>query len=671
MAKIGVFVCHCGENIARVVRPGAVADFASTIPGAAFTADYPYLCSAPGQKMLIDAVREHELTGVVVAACSPQLHEPTFRETAVQAGLNPYMCEIANIREQCTWVHPEGEETTDKACRIVASSVERLKNAQPLDPVEVPVTKRALIIGGGVAGIRTALDIANSGYPVVLVEKDPSLGGNMALLSETFPTLDCSQCILTPLMVEVSRHPNIEVLTYSELEAVSGYVGNFTVRIRKKPRFVITEDCTGCGDCAAACPQVVPNEFDRGLAARKAIYIPFPQAVPSIYTLDADTCLNNKFESKTGFRVLACVHCEEVCIPKAIDFDQRPEVIEREVGAIVAATGFDLLLGDQAAELGYGTYPDVVDSLEFERLLSAAGPTHGEVRRPSDGATPKDVVFIQCVGSRNPAHGKPYCSKVCCMYTAKHALLLKHKVPESRATVFFMDVRAGGKGYEEFVHRVMDKEKTVYIRGRVSQVTPRNGKLVIQGTDTLSGRLVELEADMVVLAAAIVPTFNEELNGILRVPTDTHGFFQELHPKLRPVETLTAGIYLAGTAQAPKDIPDTVSQASAAACKSIELLSSSVLLRDPTTAVVNDDRCAGCFECLQVCPYGAIDRKEINDRDGVFLRHVAYSNPAMCEGCGACSVTCRGANIDLRGSGEEQIFAQLAAMAPTPESVTK
>ncbi len=671
MARIGVFVCHCGENIARTVRPDRIADYASNIPGAVFTADYPYLCSAPGQKMLIDAVREHDLTGVVVAACSPQLHEPTFREAAVQAGLNPYMCEIANIREQCTWVHPEGEPTTTKACQIVACSVERLKQAQPLDPVEVPVTKRALVIGGGVAGIRTALDIAKSGFPVVLVEKQPSLGGNMARLSETFPTLDCSQCILTPLMVEVSRHANIEVLTYAEVEAVSGFVGNFTVRIRKKPRYVVTEDCTGCGDCATACPAAVPNEFDRGLAARKAIYIPFPQAVPPVYTLDADSCLNAKLDSDTGFRVLACVHCDDVCKPRAIDFDQQPEHLERDVGAIVVATGFDLLLGDQAAELGYGTLPDVVDSLEFERLLSAAGPTHGEVRRPSDGAVPKDVVFIQCVGSRDPAHGKPYCSNVCCMYTAKHALLLRHKVPESRATVFFMDVRAGGKGYEEFVHRVIDKERTLYIRGRVSRVIPRNGKLMVEGVDTLSGRLVELEADMVVLAAAIVPTNNSDLVGVLRVPTDSHGFFQELHPKLRPVETLTAGIFLAGTAQAPKDIPDTVSQASAAASKSLELLSSAVLLREPTTAIIDEGRCAACFECLQVCPYGAIDRKEIRDRDGAFVRYVAYSNPAMCEGCGACAVTCRGANIDLNGSGEEQIFAQLATMGTDIEGVPR
>lgn len=671
MSRIGVFVCHCGENIARNVKVQQVVEFARSVPGTVVSADYPYLCSAPGQKMVIDAIGEHELDRVVVAACSPQLHEPTFRAAAGQAGLNPYLCEMANIREHCSWVHRDAEEASSKACQTVIAAVERIKMARPLDPVEVPVTKRALVIGGGVAGIRTALDMANAGHPVVLVERQPSIGGNMSRLSETFPTLDCSQCILTPLMVQVTRHPNIELMTYSEVEEVSGYVGNFKVRIRKKARFVRAEDCTGCGDCAEVCPEPGGNEFDMALSSRKAIYIPFPQAVPSVFTLDPDRCLNSKLDSPTGFRVLACVKCEEVCKPNAIDFDMKPEIVERDVGAIVVATGFDLQLGAQAAQLGYQRSLDVMDGLEFERMLSASGPTGGEVRRPSDGRVPKDVVFIQCVGSRDPEHGVPYCSRICCMYTAKHALLLKHKVPDSRAFVFYMDIRAGGKGYEEFVHRAMEEERVMYIRGRVSQVIEEGGKLRVLGVDTLVGRPVEIEADLVVLAAAMEPADRGEIAGKLRVAVDTHGFFKEAHPKLRPVETLTAGIFLAGTAQAPKDIPDTVSQASAAASKGMELLSQELLQRDPSNAHINDSLCAGCFECLAVCPYGAIERQEILDSEGVLVREVAWSNPAVCEGCGLCTVTCRGSYIDLDGYSDEQVFAQLGALGPLREVVER
>jgi heterodisulfide reductase subunit A len=670
MAKIGVFVCHCGENIGRTVRAGEVAEFARRVPGTAFAVDYPYLCSAPGQKIIADAIKEHELTGVVVAACSPQLHEPTFRGTAHHAGLNPYLCEMANIREQCSWVHPDPDKATAKACRIVAATVERAKQARALAPVQVPVTKRALVIGGGVAGIRAALDMANAGYPVVLVEREPSLGGNMARLSETFPTLDCSQCILTPLMVEASRHPDIEILTYSEVQEVSGFVGNFKVKIRRKPSFVRADDCTGCGDCVDACPEPVPNEFDMGLAWRKAIYIPFPQAVPSTYTLDADRCLNARLDSDTGFRVLACVRCAEACKPRAIDYDMREEIVEREVGAVVVATGYKLLGGEPAEECGYGIHPDVVDGLEFERLLSASGPTGGQIRRPSDGKVPEDVVFIQCVGSRDPAHGVPYCSRICCMYTAKHVLLLKHKHHDVRATVFFMDVRAGGKGYEEFVQRVAKEERVLYVRGQVSQVVPDNGRLTVHGVDTLSGQPVRLPADMVVVALPTAPNHSEQLTGVLRISADDHGFLQELHPKLRPVETLTAGVYLAGSAQAPKDIPDAVCQASAAASKTMELLSQPMLQRDPTTAEIDAANCVGCFECLEVCAYGAIEKEEIRDRQGSVVRLVARVNPAVCEGCGVCTVTCRSGNIDLQGCTDEQIFAQLAAGRP-PRALEK
>ncbi len=663
MARIGVFVCHCGENIARTVKVKQVAEAARSMPGVAFATDYPYMCSAPGQKILMEAIAEHHLTGVVVSACSPQLHEPTFRRASTQAGLNPYKCEIANIREQCSWVHPDRTEATAKATAIAGSMVEKVKQSRELTPFDVPVTKRTLVVGGGVAGVRAALDIANAGFEVVLVERETSIGGNMSRLSETFPTLDCSQCILTPLMVEVSRHPNIELLTYAEVEEVSGYVGNFKVRIRKKPRYVSPDLCTACADCAKACPVDVPNEFDRGLAWRKAIYIPFPQAVPTTYTLDATRCLNAKTQTANGYRVLACERCADACKPRAIDYDQKPEIVHREVGAIVAATGYKLWPAEQSKEYGYGKHPDVIDGLEFERLLSASGPTSGEVRRPSDGKVVRRVVLIQCVGSRDPKHGVPYCSRLCCMYTAKHALLYKHKVHDGKAYVFYMDIRAAGKNYEEFVQRVMEEERVTYIRGRVAQVVPRDGHLLVYGADTLSGQPVRVEADLVVLASAIVPS-DSDLSKQLRIATDPYGFLSEAHPKLRPVETLTAGVFVAGAAQAPKDIPDTVAQASAAASKALALLSRPTLQREPTVSQVNEAVCNACFDCQRICPYGAIERKDVRDRQGNLLRFVARVNPAMCEGCGACVVACRPQAIDVAGFSNEQIFAQLEALLP-------
>jgi len=535
--------------------------------------------------------------------------------------------------------------------------VEKVKRNRPLQPITVPVTKRALVIGGGIAGIQAALDLANGGHETILVEREPSIGGHMAQLSETFPTLDCSQCILTPRMVEVSRHPNITLLTYSEVEEIGGYVGNFKVRIRRKPRYVIEDKCTNCGDCAPICPQVVPNEFDRGLSWRRAIYIPSPQSVPAVYTLDEESCL--------GLHPLMCEKCFQACEAGAMDLSMQPEIIDVEVGAIVVATGYDLYAPEQARELGWGRYPDVVTGREFERLLSASGPTSGTVRRPSDGRVPKEVVFIQCVGSRDPEAGVPYCSKICCMYTAKHAMLYRHKVPHGQAYVFYMDVRAGGKGYEEFFNRAVEEDRALYVRGRVSRVFEEDGQLKVWGADTLTGQAVEIDADLVVLATAMVAnTGHDALAQKLRVIADEHGFYQEAHPKLRPVETLTAGLYLAGAVQAPKDIPEAVAQASAAAGKVQALFSRDELEREPSVASVNASTCEGCFDCERVCPYAAITREEVRDREGNLLRLVAHVNPGLCEGCGACVVACRNHSIEIDGFSDEQVHGEIVALWP-------
>jgi len=436
---------------------------------------------------------------------------------------------------------------------------------------------RALVIGSGISGMQAALDIANSGYEVILVEKEPSIGGHMAQLSETFPTLDCSQCILTPRTVEVGQHPNIRLLTLSEVVAcdytrsVEGEVGCFRVRIVRHPRYVVEGKCTACGDCTKVCPVVVPNEFDRGLAARRAIYIPHPQAVPALYRLDTATCL--------GLFPLACGKCAEACQPHAIDYDMGPETIEEEVGAIVVATGYELYQNEDVAGeyagYAYMVHPDVMDGLEFERLLSASGPTGGQVIRPSDRRVPKEVVFIQCAGSRNPEHGLPYCSKICCMYTAKHAILFKHRVPDGQVYVFYMDIRAGGKGYEEFVTRAMEEDDTVYIRGRVSKVFPRDGKIMVWGVDTLTGNKVEIAADLVVVASAMVPAEgSRRMAEMLGISVDEFGFYTSTNAEMSPVEAGVPGVFLAGAGLGPQDIPETVAQASGAAAKVLTLFQS-------------------------------------------------------------------------------------------------
>ncbi len=663
MSKIGVFVCHCGENISATVNCGKVASEIKNLPGVALSVDYKYMCSDPGQTLLKEAIKANNLDGVIVAACSPRMHEPTFRKACAEAGLNPYLCEMANIREHCSWVHPNEEATTDKAIDLVRTLVEKVKKNEPLDPIRVPVTKRAMVIGGGVAGIQAALDIANAGHKVVMIERDPSIGGHMSQLSETFPTLDCSQCILTPRMVEIAQHPNITLYSYAEVESLEGFIGNFKVKVRKKSKSLDEHLCNGCGLCTTKCPnKKIINEFERGLGFRPAIYVPFPQAVPNKPVIDKANC--------TYYTKGKCRICEKVCPTGAIRFDQPDEIIDIEVGAIVICTGFDVKKTDFFPEYGYGKYKDVIDGLQFERLASASGPTLGVIKRPSDGMIPKKVVFIACAGSRDPAKGIEYCSKICCMYTAKHAMLYKHKVHEGTPYVFYMDIRAGGKMYEEFVRRAIVEDEAQYIRGRVSTVYEKNGKLIVKGVDTLmGGRLVEIEADLVVLATAGVSNEGaEDLAQKLHVSYDSHRFFAEAHPKLKPVETNTAGIFLAGACQAPKDIPESVAAASGAAVKVCGLFANDELTRDPLIAVVNRttapsySSCVGCFLCQSVCPYQAIEKEEIKDRSGKVIKTLAFINPSLCQGCGTCVALCRNKSIDLLGYTNEQVYTEVMAL---------
>lgn len=645
-ARIGVFVCHCGLNIAGVVDVKRVVQEMSRYPGVAHAEEYMYMCSDPGQGVVRKAIREKNLNGVVNANCSPSLHEKTFRRLAASEGLNPYHVEIANIREHCSWPHAEDKETaTRKALAIIKATVERLRLNMVLTPAVIPLTKRALVIGGGVAGMQAALDIASGGYEVVLVEKSPSIGGHTAQLSGTFPTLDRPSCLIAPMMAEVEAHPRIKLHTYSEVAEVSGYVGNFSVRIKKKARLVDEEKCNYCGLCFDRCPASAPSEFDRGLSQRKAIYVPFAQATPRVPAIDTQSCLR--------FRGGSCQACAEVCPTGAIDYSQTDRWIEEEVGAIVVASGYDLFPREKVAE--YEVDPDVVDGLQFERLLSPSGPTGGVVKRPSDGTIPRQVVFIQCVGSRDPEHGVSYCSRVCCMYVAKQAVMYRRAVPEGQVYVFYMDIRSDAKCYEQFVQKAVEQDGVLYLRGRVSRVFREGDKLKVWGADTLSGKSIEISADMVVLALGMVPSPGaKELARTLNIISDANGFLTEAHLKLRPVETLTAGVYIAGTSQWPRDLPDSISSASGAASKILSLFSRKELLHEPTIAYVDEEVCSGCGQCVSICTYKAI---EIDPR-----RKVARVNEALCEGCGACAATCPSKAMKHKNWSPRQFFEMLDIM---------
>jgi len=661
MQKIGVFVCHCGTNIAGTVDVRAVAEALKNEPGVAFSTDYQYMCSEAGQNIIKNAIRDNHLTGAVICSCSPRMHEATFRKTAVSAGLNPYMLEIANIREQCSWIHKDTAAATEKAIILGKAAVAKVNLNSPLTAGESPVSKRALVIGGGIAGIQTALDIAEAGFKVDIVEKSPTIGGKMAQLDKTFPTLDCAACILTPKMVEAAQHENITIYSYSEVAEVKGFVGNFSVKIKRKARYVKEDVCTGCGACTEKCPQKkVPNEFNLGMNKRSAIYIPFAQAVPKVAAIDPDYCTM----LKTG----KCGICSKVCTAKAIDYTQQDEYIEEKYGAIVAATGYNPISLEKFDEFAYSQSPDVVTSLEYERLMNAAGPTNGTLLRPSDGTHPHTIVFVQCVGSRDISGcGKPYCSKICCMYTAKHAMLTREKYPDTEVYVFYIDVRTPGKNFDEFYRRAVEDYDVHYIKGMVGKVAPSaDGKLMVQASDLIADEQLHIAADMVVLAAAIEPDKSARpLATMLTASMDTNDFFTEAHPKLRPVESPTAGIFLSGTCQGPKDIPETVSQAGAAAVKVIGLLAKDKLTCNPCVAHSDELLCNGCSSCEKVCPYGAISYSDkefkMPDRT-IAIRRTASVNAAVCQGCGACTVACPSGAMDLNGFSNRQIMAEVDAI---------
>ncbi len=578
MERIGVFLCHCSFSPLQLAATEEVAGSIREYPGVVYTEIYPDMCLHPGLEQVKGVVREMRLDGAVLTTCSSSLHGSMFRQAVASAGLAAHRIEVVDLKQRQTQSSTTtgGEISAGEAVDLIENAIDRLGREYSGPAVRVSVTKRALVIGGGVAGLQAALDIADGGYEVVLVERSPSIGGHMLQYSEVFPTLDCPQCIMTPKMVDVAQHPNITLITYAEVEAVRGTAGNFEVDILQKARKVDHSKCTGCGTCWQKCPEKVPSEFDVGVANRTAIYIPFAQAVPSKPVIDTEHCryirhLQFTDEKGEGKRPPRCLICEKVCPTGAIDWGQQPQLLTEKFGGIVVATGFDLMPVEDIEE--FDEDPDIINGIKFERILCPGGPTNGVVVRPSDGRTPKEVVFVSCVGSRDPEHGVPYCSRVCCMYLVKQAMLYKHAVPDGQAHIFYIDTRFTGKGYEEFVQRAID-DGVLYLRGRVSKIFRDGDKLSVWGVDTLSGHRVEVSCDLVVLGMAMVPSDGvKDLARKLGVLTDEYGFIVESHPKLRPLETSVPGIYMAGTAQGPKDIPDSVAQASGAAGKVLSLLS--------------------------------------------------------------------------------------------------
>lgn len=667
--RIGVYVCHCGSNIAGTVDVADVAVWAGEElkdRGVVIARDYKFMCSSLGQELIEKDIKELGLTRVVVAACSPHLHELTFRTACSKAGLNPYLCELVSIREQVSWVHTDKVAATEKSKAVVSGGVERVAWHEPLEPLHVPIHPDTLVLGGGIAGIQAALEIADAGFHVYLVEREPSIGGHMAQFDKTFPTLDCSACILTPRMVQAGSHPNITLLSWAEVVRVDGYIGNFTVMIKQKPRYVNTELCTGCGICQEKCPKKVIDEvYEAGLGYRKAVYTPFPQAVPKYPVIDAENC--------TYFQKGTCKACQKFCPTDAIDFEQKEEYITVEVGNIIMATGYDLFDARRISQYGYGRLANVFTSLEFERLCNAAGPTNGQIVLRDGVTVPKTVAIVHCVGSRDKNYNN-YCSSICCMQSLKFAHLV-HERTGATTYNFYIDMRTNAKAYDEFYQHVLEEENSHFIRGRVAEITDaarrpgEEGKIIVQAEDTLIGKQRRFPVDMVILSSGLEPRGDhKEVAKLFGLSCSSDGWMIERHPKLDPVATMTEGIFIAGCVQGPKDIPASVAQGAAAAARVLGKIQQREIALEPVRATVDQDKCSGCRICNNLCPFNAI----LFHMD----RMVSEINPALCQGCGTCVAACPAGAISGTGFSNEQILAQIDGLLlrnikqPAPSPMT-
>lgn len=646
MSRIGVFICHCGLNIAKTVRVSELAQFAATLPDVVVAKDYKFMCSTPGQEMIANDIREHRLDRVIVTACSPLMHEQTFRKVLAASGLNQYLLTIVNIREQVSWVTHDLDEGTAKARALLNGAVSRSRLLMPLTSRVIDVNPDVMVLGGGIAGIQASLELANTGRKVYLVEKNSTIGGHMAQFDKTFPTLDCSACILTPKMDSVLQHRNIQLMTSCEVSEVKGFVGNFDITIRQKARYVDHDKCNACLACTEKCPGRSVSEWDEGLVKRKAIYIPFPQAVPQKPVIDREAC--------TFFKKGKCRLCEKVCEQKAIDFEQQDTFSTVKVGAVIVATGYDLMDTRDLIQYGYGKYPGVYNALEVERLFNSAGPTSGKVTL-RDGSEPQAIAILHCIGSRDK-NSHEHCSRVCCMYSLKFAHLFKEKT-SADVYQFYIDIRAAGKGYEEFYNRIIE-EDVKFIRGKAARVAAspdEPGRLMVEAEDTITGKFIKLPVDMVVLSPAMIPRSNaKDVARLFNMSTDKQGFFMERHPKLAPLSTMSEGIFIAGVCQSPKDIPDTVAQANGAAAEALTIVVKDKMELEATTVMVNPASCCACQNCVRVCPYGA---PFFNEQKGV-----SEINEALCKGCGLCASVCQSTAIIARHFTNDQVLAEMEGL---------
>nr|NIP66858.1 hydrogenase iron-sulfur subunit [Candidatus Bathyarchaeota archaeon]NIR18069.1 hydrogenase iron-sulfur subunit [Desulfobacterales bacterium]NIU81751.1 hydrogenase iron-sulfur subunit [Candidatus Bathyarchaeota archaeon]NIV67701.1 hydrogenase iron-sulfur subunit [Candidatus Bathyarchaeota archaeon]NIW16711.1 hydrogenase iron-sulfur subunit [Candidatus Bathyarchaeota archaeon] len=646
--RVGVYICHCGGNISDTVDVERVRESASTLEGVEVAKTYEYVCSDPGQEMIAEGIEKHGLNRIVVASCSPRMHLDTFRRTVESAGLNSYFLEMANIREQSSWVHDDVEAATSKAIDLVRGAVARARQLEPLETKSIPVDQDVLVIGGGIAGTITSLELADKGYQVHLVERTPSIGGHMAQLSKTFPTLDCSQCILTPKMVDVDQHPRIDIISMAEPTAVEGSPGNYRVLIRKRPRYVDASKCTACGECEKVCPVKVPSEFEADLFPRKAIYIPFQQAVPRTYVIDEDHCLN--------LTKGVCRVCEKFCKGNAIDFDQKEETLELDVGAIVACTGFDQLDPREFEEYGFGLHPDIVTNLQLERLLGQG------MHRPSNGGVAKRIAFLLCVGSRmmDQDRGVEHCCNIGCMAAIKQAMLVQKIVPDVEPWIFYTDIRADAKGYEEFYATAQDHDVR-FVRGRVAEVVPskEDDTVIVRAEDTLMGSKVEGAFDLVVLTLGIIPSSGtKELAKNLGIQVGSDGFLLEKHYKLNPVDSQREGVFVAGGAVSPKDVRETTLEAMSTASRVATFVGKGEIDVSPEVAHIIPERCNLCGVCVDVCPVEAVEESP----------HSITINPVSCVGCGICVPRCPQDAIELKNCTDEQLIAQIRAVSEGGES---